>query len=67
MGGYPPLKMEQTVCTKMPAHKIQMPGNYPKKENKYFLNFPSPFNSSRIIGILKKDICQNNNLPESNL
>jgi hypothetical protein len=27
----PPTKMEQTECSKMSAHKIQMSGNYPKQ------------------------------------
>ena len=61
------MKMGQTECSETPAYKIQMPGNYPKKEYKYFPNFPSPFNNSRTIVILKKDICHKNNLPESNL
>jgi len=26
-----PMKMEQTVCSEMLAHKIQMPGNHPKE------------------------------------
>jgi len=26
---YLPMKMEQTECSKMSAHNIQMPGNYP--------------------------------------
>jgi hypothetical protein len=26
---YPPMKMEQTECSKISAYKIQMPGNYP--------------------------------------
>jgi hypothetical protein len=25
------MKMEQTVCSEMPAFKIQMPGNYPEE------------------------------------
>jgi hypothetical protein len=25
---YPPVKMEQTECSEMSAHKIQTPGNY---------------------------------------
>jgi len=28
---YPAMKMEQTECSETSAHKIQMPGNYPKK------------------------------------
>jgi len=27
----PPMKMEQTVCSEMLAHKIQMPGNHPQE------------------------------------
>jgi hypothetical protein len=28
---YPPMKMEQTVCSEMLAYKIQTPGNYPEE------------------------------------
>jgi len=28
---YLPMKMEQTVCSETPAHKIQTPGNYPEE------------------------------------
>jgi len=28
---YPPMKMEQTGCSKTSAYKIQTPGNYPEK------------------------------------
>jgi len=28
---YPPMKMEQTECSKMLAYKIQTPGNYPEE------------------------------------
>jgi len=28
---YPPMKVEQTVCSEMSAYKIQMPGNYPEE------------------------------------
>jgi hypothetical protein len=28
---YPPMKMEQTVCSETLAYKIQMPGNYPEE------------------------------------
>jgi hypothetical protein len=28
---YPPLKMEQTVCSETLAYKIRTPGNYPEE------------------------------------
>jgi len=28
---YPPMKMEQTQCSKTSAYKIQTPGNYPEE------------------------------------
>jgi hypothetical protein len=28
---YPPMKVEQTECSKMLAYKIKMPGNYPEE------------------------------------
>jgi len=28
---YPPMKMEQTVCSETSAYKIQTPGNYPEE------------------------------------
>ena len=28
---YPPMKMGRAVCSEMPAHKIQTPGNYPEE------------------------------------
>jgi len=28
---YPPMKMEQTVCSETLAYKIQTPGNYPEE------------------------------------
>jgi hypothetical protein len=28
---YPPMKMEQTECSEMPAYKIRTPGNYPEE------------------------------------
>ena len=31
----PPMKMEQTECSEMSAHKIQTPGNHPKERIKH--------------------------------
>jgi len=28
---YPPMKMEQTVCSETLAYKVHMPGNYPEE------------------------------------
>jgi hypothetical protein len=28
----PPMKMEQTECSEMSAHKIQAPGNHPQEK-----------------------------------
>jgi len=32
---YPPMKMEQTECSKTLQYKIQMPGNYPEESKKH--------------------------------
>ena len=31
VGTYPPMKMEQKVCSEILAYKIQTPGNYPEE------------------------------------
>jgi len=43
---YPPMKIEQTVCSKRSAYKIQMPGNYPEKA----------YNIQNTAEVLNKDI-----------
>jgi len=34
---YPPMKMEQTVCSETLAYKIQLPGNYPEESIQHFI------------------------------
>ena len=63
---YPPMKMEQTVCSETSAYKIQTPGNYPEESiqnalmSKVFIaHWSSSSSSSSLSSSLSTSSCFN--------